>query len=267
MLILGTLALVLFAALWWFQERLIYLPRPYVPARLANLPAPLAPLSVDTAQGRQTAFYCRPRSGAALPTRVWLVFSGNAAQALGWEAFALGSPHADHGFLLIDYPGYGACAGRPSPAAILASSEALVARLAEHLAVAPEALRPRLAVLGHSLGCAAALQYAARHRVAAIVLVSPFTSLLAMARRVVGWPLCLVLTHRFDNRARLAEIAAAGLPPTTIIHGDADEVIPVAMGRGLAAEFPGIVLHEVRDGDHNGVVDLAERLIHDAMAR
>lgn len=267
MIIFGILAVVLVAALWWFQDRLIYMPRPYTQAQLANLQATVTPLIADTAQGRQTGFYCRAHAAAGLPSRIWLVFSGNAAQALAWESFAVAYPRAQEAFLLIDYPGYGACAGRPSPPAILASSEALVVRLAGHLGVTVDVLSPRIAVFGHSLGCAAALQYAAKHHVAAIVLVAPFTSLMAMARRVVGLPLCLVLTHRFDNRARLAEIAAAGLPPTTIIQGDADEVVPIAMGRALAAEFPGIVLNEVKDADHNGIVDIAESLIHAAMAR
>jgi pimeloyl-ACP methyl ester carboxylesterase len=259
--------MLLAAALWWFQDRLIYLPRPYLPAQLAGLPANVTPLVVATAAGSQTGFYVSPRAPGGPPTRVWLMFSGNAAQALGWEAFAAGYPREREAFLLIDYPGYGACAGRPSPEAILASSEALVARLAEHLGTTVAGLEPRIAVLGHSLGCAAALQYAASHRVNGIVLVAPFTSMMAMARRTVGWPLCLVLTHRFDNRARLAEIAAAGLPPTTIIHDDADEVVPLAMGRALAAEFPAIELQVVPEADHNSVLDLAEARIHAAMGR
>lgn len=267
MIIFGVLAVMLVAALWWFQAKLIYHPRPYAADMLQRLPTGLAPLVVETRQGTQSGFYRRPRVEIPLPARIWLMFNGNAAQALDWTSFIAGHPRDDEAFLLVDYPGYGACAGQPSPVAILDSCDALVEALARLHNVDVDVLRPRIAVLGHSLGCAAALQYAAKRGAERIVLIAPFTSLMAMARRVVGWPLCLVLTHRFDNRARLAAIAATGLPPTTIIHGDADEVIPIAMSRALAAEFPGIVLNEVKDGDHNGVVDIAEPLIHAAMAR
>jgi pimeloyl-ACP methyl ester carboxylesterase len=253
--------------LFFGQGRIIYLPHGYVADQVRGDPPRLIPLGFRTGEGAQTCFYMAPRAGGNTPPgRLWLVFGGNAMAALDWNGFLTGAD-AGAGFLLIDYPGYGASAGRPSPDSILAASEGAVAALAGHLHVAASDLGTRLGVLGHSLGCAAALQYAGRHPVQRAVLVAPFTSMLAMARRKVGWPLCEVLTHRYDNRARLAEVFAAGMPAVTIVHGDTDEIIPVAMGRALAAEFPAITYREIAGTGHNSVLLEGQAEIYAALMR
>src|SRR5690606_8547888 len=87
---------------------------------------------------------------------------------------------------------------------------------------------PSLGVVGHSLGAAAALQFAAEHPVDRVVVVAPFTSTMDMARRMVGPIFAHLLHHRFDNRARLRELAARETPPRVLLlHGDNDPVIPV----------------------------------------
>ncbi len=257
---------ILVLLLAFFQSSLIYIPPRHGAQARPELPGPLAVLAYQSGGAPQQAYYVPPRSAGG-SGRVWLVFGGNAASAIGWGPFVHGVADAGAAFLLIDYPGYGANGGSPSPAAIHAASAAAVAALAAHLQVAPAVLALRLAVFGHSLGCAAALDYAAGNRVARIVLVAPFTTMLAMARRTVGWPLCEVLVHRFDNGRSLERIVSAGPPPITIIHGTADEVIPFAMGRELAGRWPAAIRFIAVDGaDHNGIISSADELIYAAMA-
>ena len=151
----------------------------------------------------------------------------------------------------MDYPGYGKCEGRPSPEAILRSSEALLALALEHSSLRSKNLR--VGVLGHSLGAAAALQLASRVETEHVLLLAPFTSLMDMARRTVGSVLAQFLQHRFDNRARLAEVLQR-FPSTrvTVVHGARDEIIPVAMGRELAALAPDRIEYlEPPEADHN----------------
>jgi pimeloyl-ACP methyl ester carboxylesterase len=83
----------------------------------------------------------------------------------------------------------------------------------------------------------------------------------------VGWPLCWLLLHNYDNRARLGELAARPRPPRVVIfHGDDDQSIPVAMGRELAAMFPGMIaFHEVPGAGHNTILSAARRQIFAAM--
>lgn len=266
MVILCIPLLVVVVALLLLQDGLIYLPRKY-PADLAPLlPKGAVTLEYRTGQGDQTAFY-RPAKAGDAPERLWLLFGGNGALALDWKEFVDAYPDDHAAFLLVDYPGYGRCAGAPSPSRIGDNADGAFAALAAKLGQTPESLTARSAVLGHSLGAAAASQFAARHALARVVLVAPFTELRAMARGVVGWPLCWLLKANFDNRARLDEVMARQpAPPVTILHGTDDEVIPVAMGRDLAGRFPGrVTFREIPGADHNGILALAESEIVAAM--
>jgi pimeloyl-ACP methyl ester carboxylesterase len=242
------LALVLF----FFQASLIYHPRRYPPNSAHTLPPGWQALRFTTSQGEQTAFYKIPSQPLR---RVWVFFGGNGSLALDWTADRHLIP-PDDAALLVEYPSYGCCEGKPTPATILENSIAASQAFAQRLKLTPADFDAKLNIVGHSLGCAAALQFAARQPVERIVLFAPFTSMVAMARRTVGWPLCELCRHRFNNEARLRELSERARPPrVTIFHGSDDEVIPVAMGRKLAAEFPAMIeFHEVPRAGHNSVL-------------
>jgi pimeloyl-ACP methyl ester carboxylesterase len=75
-----------------------------------------------------------------------------------------------------------------------------------------------------------------------------------MSRELTGLPLGFLVLHRFDNAARLAELAKRGPGKVIILHGTDDEVIPVAMSRSLAAGQQEIVrLREIPGGRHNTI--------------
>ncbi|MDB6003947.1 MAG: hypothetical protein JWR15_934 [Prosthecobacter sp.] len=250
------------------QSRLIYFPNPYRAEHETLLrDAKGERLRYTTSQGSQTAFYIPPRSSATgLPQTLWLCFAGNGSLALDWlpsteewdDRFA---------YVLVDYPSYGECAGTPTPERIRESGKAALGAVAKHLHTTPAELQPRLAVLGHSLGAAAALMAADDLDVRRGVLLSPFTSMTDMGRIVLGWPLCYLNLHRFDNRRALGHVAARAGARFVIFHGGDDEVIPVRMGRELAAAHPqAVTFHEVPGGHHNDLLDLVSPQIARAMA-
>lgn len=242
------------------QERLIYYPKPYGPAELSTLAARGGKrLEVPTSQGRQVAFYLPSRKAPAQPPEIlWLVFGGNGSLALdylpetaGWDG--------RFGYLFVDYPGYGLCEGSPNPARIEESIVTLTGKLQGDLRWDDAEFRARTGVIGHSLGCAAGLIAADRLQLRRAVLCAPFTTMTDMARRVIGWPLCYINRHRFDNIARLTAITARGAQ-VRIFHGRDDEAIPISMGRKLSALFPQAVrFTEVPDCGHNEVVPLASQ--------
>ena len=264
------------AALFFWQDHLIWHPRPYVRGQVENFPLPLEALVFHTAQGSQTAFYAPPRDRPGLPAALWVLFAGNGSLALDWDDIIRGDTNPGHAFLLVDYPGYGRCEGQPSPASIRENAagamDALARRLGQPggpaLARALATSGARMGAMGHSIGTGTALEVAARWpEVTRVVLVSPFTSLRAMARTVVGWPLCWLLRGNFDNRARLDELAARPAPPRVFIfHGDADTLVPPAMGRALAAAHPARTRFEsVAGGNHGDTAYLARASLLDVL--
>lgn len=254
--------------LYYFQTRMIYLPKPYGPEYAPWSPSFARVVHYETSQGRQQALYIPPRDNPNLPPdQVWMLFNGNASLAMDWAEFLSKVPDLQTGFLLIDYPGYGYCEGNPSPGTILESSIKALAALGRQLAEKHDQRFCHLNLLGFSLGTAAALQLACKERVERIVLIAPFSSLVEMARRSVGWPLCTMLTHRFDNRARLNELAQSPHHPAiTIFHGTADRVVPVEMSRKMVRLQPGLIeYHEIEGGEHHLILSEAAPQILSAM--
>jgi pimeloyl-ACP methyl ester carboxylesterase len=250
------------------QHSLIYFPHRYGNEYAVRLPKGAAELNFRTSQGQQLAFFIPPKNHEIhIPAQLWTMFSGNGSVALDWSDVVARCPNTDDGFLLIEYPGYGKCEGSASPAAIEESAEHAVDTLAAVLKVDQPELEAKLNAVGHSIGCGAALNFSVHYPVRKVILLAPFTSLREMARRSVGFPLCYLLLHNFDNRARLAELEKRATPPrVTIFHGRDDTIIPPAMGRELAARFPNLIKFQlVPDADHNNLPDLAANQIFAAM--
>lgn len=262
---------VIFSLVLLGCQRQMIFPTAFVPPSVAaDLPPEILTVEFETSQGRQVAFYQPPLSDPeAIPSPLWVCFNGNASAAVHWLDFIHNFPDRAAGFLLVDYPGYALCEGKPSPRAITESSAAAMEALAEALGVEEEALHGDLRTLGYSMGAAAALDFATRRPVRQAVVISPFTSLLDMAKRAAPWPFHHLLLHRYDNMARLAELRDQDEPPrVAVFHGSNDPVIPVEHGRRMAAEFPALVDYtEVTGGDHDAIIFSGRDQIIDTMTR
>ncbi len=248
-------------------EPFIYHPRP-VGADLGRRLAAVVgrKLPYVNAQGRQTAYWVPPlKQTGRLPDAVWILTAGNGSLATDWlEATRESSPRI--GWLLVDYPSYGECEGHPNPDRIRANYEDAYGLLVRELNTSREELLPRTGAFGHSLGAAAALDGAATLGLKRVVVLAPFTSLRDMARKIAGnWS--VLVTHRYDNRARIDTLAAAGAK-VVIFHGTDDEVIPFAQGEALARRQPQAVeLVRVEGGNHNNLPRLATSRIGAALGK
>jgi pimeloyl-ACP methyl ester carboxylesterase len=263
---LGVCLLLLVAVLilYFRQHSMVYHPRPYDESYAYALPGDGVEINYTVSGAKYSAYYLP--GGKPLPKRVWLAFCGNGSLALDWTSILRDYPWNGDAFLLIDYPGYGKNGGYATIASTRASAEAALKALAERLHQTEDQLT--LCAIGHSLGSALALDFAARHKVERIVLIAPFTTLREEAAALVGGWVSRLLIESYDNRANLTE--AMKVNPNAqvaIFHGTDDEVIPVRMGRELSREFPFVEFSPVENADHVSVLNHAHDKITAWMAR
>ncbi|HEX8371693.1 MAG TPA: alpha/beta fold hydrolase [Chthoniobacterales bacterium] len=243
------------AYLFFAQSRMIYFPQPSSPEVVAAfVQGGGQRVDYETREGRQTAWLL-PAVGNRVPERLWIVCAGNASQALSFADLQGSAGLEQDAFLLVDYPGYGVSTGKASPATIRESIRGAVPLAAKATGFPLEEIGTRGVVFGHSLGAAAALLGAEEFGVKRAVLLSPFTNTMDMARLILRAPLGWLVTHRFDNRARLASLKKRG-GHVWIFHGAQDEVIPVTMGRSLANEMgAAATFREISGSRHNDLLE------------
>lgn len=150
------------------------------------------------------------------------------------------------GVVLVEYRGYGHAAGEPSESGLYADAEAALASLAAR-GVGPS----KVILWGTSLGTGVAAEMASRGRGSALVLVTPYTSIPDLVTRAAPLvPARALLADHFDTRAKAGAIRV----PTLVVHGDADEVIPFAMGEEVALAIGGAQLLRVPGARHADAV-------------
>lgn len=236
-------AVVALTLLWWFQGQLIYFPdRRFPPAAAA--PPGAQEVTFDTADGLRLHGWFVPAAGAARGATV-LVFNGNGGNRAARAPLAAALARQGLAVLLFDYRGYGGNPGTPTEPGLLADARAARRYLAGRGDVDPA----RLVYLGESLGAAVAVALAAEQPPQALILRSPFTSLVDMGR--LHYPLLPVgplLRDRYPSVDRIGGVAA----PVLVVAGERDRLIPVAQSRRLyeaAAEPKRFAL--IAGADHN----------------
>ena len=210
---------------WAFQRTLIYFPLDHVPSPSEVGLAEVETVTFPTEDGFVLSGWFVPSRAAAVSGTV-IVFNGNAGNR-AYRAPVASTLRA-HGFqvLLFDYRGYGGNGGRPTEPGLLVDARAARAYLLSRVDVDAS----RLVYFGESLGSAVAIALAAEHSPAAIVLRSPFTSLVDLGRvHYPVLPVALLLRDRFASLNTIRDVGC----PVLVIAGDRDRIVPVSQSRRL----------------------------------
>ncbi|MBM4012998.1 MAG: alpha/beta hydrolase [Planctomycetes bacterium] len=219
-----------------FQRSFIYMPTPVTPADAAA-----ATLEVSGATVRVST---KPHDGPKA-----LLFFGGNAEDVACTVPELADAFPDRAVYAMHYRGYSGSSGRPSEAALRDDARALFALV--------HARHSDVIVVGRSLGSSLAIQLAAEEPVSRLVLITPFESILSIAKRAAPFlPMSLLLRDRYESWRYAPRVTC----PTLLIAASHDELVPLADAQRLIARFPpGVATLRVVEGtDHNSVSGEAE---------
>ncbi len=172
-------------------------------------------------------------------------FPGNAWNADDYTVFLV-QRLGDFDVAVFHYRGYAPSEGQPSERALFAD-----ARLVHDTLVA--GLRPRrVYAVGASLGSGVAAHLARARELDGVVLLTPFDSVFALARRRYPFvPVRWLLKHPFRSDLHLQGLDV----PVALIAASDDGVVPRAHTDALHRVLKRPVLYEIVEGTHSGLYD------------
>ena len=208
-------------------------------AQLVTIDGGAPPLPGDPKPGPVFALYAKAPPGA--PTLVH--FHGNGEELVDQVTLARQLMDLRVGVLAVEYPGYGLAAKQTaSEESLYAAAERALGYLRDE-----NVTRDSIVLIGFSLGTGVAAEMARRGHANRLVLIAPYTSIVDMVGRYVPIvPTSLLVGDRFDTLSKASSLTL----PALVIHGDADPVVPVEMGRRVASTLPNASLDIVPGGHH-----------------
>lgn len=246
-LVIVALGAALLALAWAGQRRLMYFPFGRVPTPASLGLTDAEAVTFAAADGVTLRGWFVPAENSSGGSAAWtmVVFNGNAGNRAYRATLALAFRTRGVAVLLFDYRGYGDSDGSPHERGL-----ALDARAARnYLLTRPDVDASRLVYFGESLGAAVAVELATEDPPSALVLRSPFTSMVDVGR--VHYPILpvdLLLRDRFASIERIAAVR----PPLLIIAGDRDSIVPLDQSRRLYDAATSAKQFVVIEGaDHN----------------
>jgi dienelactone hydrolase len=174
-----------------------------------------------------------------------VLYFGGRSEEVSWVARDTGRMFPGMTVLAMNYRGYGGSSGIPGEQAIMNDAAMLWEWLAAHHRVDAQ----RMAVVGRSLGSGVAVQVAAQRPVASLVLVTPYDSLVSLARRRFfrTVPVQWLLRHRFES----VKFASRLQTRILVLRAEEDVVIPAAHTDTFVASLPSMPLDQTIAGsDH-----------------
>lgn len=203
--------LIINLAVYGYQEKLIYLPPP------DNRDTVMIPeesrISFDVNGVTLSGIF--QFSGN---NKLTLVYFGGNAEDVVFNYFKF-KENLNVNFFAINYRGYAGNSGKPTSKGILLDSDNVLLQIRERFQIPQN----KLVLMGRSLGSAITSQLITSTDVVAIILITPFDSLLSLAKkRMPLLPVSLLLKHHLDTvkQAKDAKI------PLLMIVAEHDQVVP-----------------------------------------
>lgn len=248
------------AAIWARQEKMLFKPDPF-----SKLAQTLRALRAGRSLGRRVrewehnasdgkkiqAFVSMPvgRERERLPA---LIYLGGIREETSW-ALPLATHFPNRAFVCINYRGYGTSEGNPSEKEILSDCESALREMSERGQIALE----DCVLVGRSLGSGVAGYLCDRIQAKGCCLVTPYDSVMAVARRKYWYlPVALIFRHAFNA----VPWAKRNTAPMMMVLSEVDLTVPHAHSGRLFDAWAGEKIRLTLDQTDHSSVAHDERL-------
>lgn len=221
------LYLLLTAAVYVFQRKMMYNPHRHVNTPHRDLSPRLDEVTLQTNDGlKLVSYYKAPKTtetGESYPTILYL--HGNTGPASDAAHKLIPIVEAGYGVLLLEYRGYGPNPGYPSEKGLIADAEAGL-----HFIHMKQGKQAKVYYYGMSMGTGVANGLAERRPPAGLIQECGFTSMTNAAKvHYPMFPVRFLVKDSFDSERRIASLQA----PLLVLHGEKDRTVPVEQGKKI----------------------------------
>jgi uncharacterized protein len=254
---IGAAYLLVVLALWYWQASFIFQPSPVVDATPGDSGVTFGKVALPIGGG-QLAGWWVPAENPQTATLLYL--HGNANNVGANAAQVVRFHNAGLNVLIFDYRGYGeSTGGPPREKLVYDDADRAWAYLVSERRISPGTI----AIYGHSLGSAVAVDLASRHPEAGALIVEGVLLSIADVANAMGvgriLPVRMILTERFDAISKIGSVHI----PTLILEGDADGPLMARRLYDAAREPKRLVL--VPGGGHGDSAEMNPRLYFGAL--
>ena len=214
------------AYMYIFQRNFLYHPYKNNYLRGEKLNAEIKEIFIPSTEGitLKSWFYKNPNNKYTV-----LFFHGNAGE-LGNRIYKLNElKNLNLNYLIISWRGFSGNKGSPTEQGLYNDAKSAVEWLEKN-----NIKKNKIILYGESLGTGVAVEVGQNQDFAGIILESPYTSIVDAAKIYYPYlPVDLILKDKYLSLKKIKNINS----PVLLMHGGADIIIPIAMGKKLFNEI------------------------------
>ena len=214
------------AYMYIFQRNFLYHPYKNNYLRGEKLNAEIKEIFIPSTEGitLKSWFYKNSNNKYTI-----LFFHGNAGE-LGNRIYKLNElKNLNLNYLIISWRGFSGNKGSPTEQGLYNDAKSAVEWLEKN-----NIKKNKIILYGESLGTGVAVEIGQNQDFAGIILESPYTSIVDAAKIYYPYlPVDLILKDKYLSLKKIKNINS----PVLLMHGGADIIIPIAMGKKLFNEI------------------------------
>ncbi len=237
------LYLVICAALYVFQEKVLFFPQKLAPTYQHHFNQPFEEINLTNNKGNLlNGLLFKSENSRGLV----FFLHGNAGALNSWGQVAKFYTELHYDVFMLDYQGFGKSEGK-----ITSQNEFFADNQLFYNEMLKNYDEKNIIVLGYSLGTGLASKIAADNHPSQLILLAPYYSLKDVMQHTYPIIPTVLLKYKIETHKYLGKCNM----PITIFHGKQDEIIYFGSGQKLKEKYPKKVRFiPLKNQGHNGIM-------------